>query len=242
MAWDTAATVINDALTELALTDSDVAEPYTSTDATVIHMRRLLKVAGRDLLRLHPWSHLRATHTFSTVVGTTQYDLPADFARLVDGTQWNRTEQEPLGGPNTSQQWQLLKAIDTVGTRDYYHRITANKFEVHPTPTVVDALAYEYQSLHWVQPDGETAPTSETPSAGTDTLWFDGHLLTRRLKVLWLEAKGFDSSAARAEYEATLAQAMGADGAAPVLRLDGQPMGLWRMLDEENAPETGYGD
>lgn len=242
MAWDTAATVINDVLLELALTDSEVADPYISEDATVIQVRRLLKAAGRYLLRQYGWTHLRPTHTFSTVSGTATYALPADFARLVDQTQWNRTEQLPLGGPIPSQGWQLLKAAQSTGVVNFFHRIAQDKVELHPTPDAVNTLAFEYQSRYWVQPSAEAAPTSEEPSAADDILWFDGHLLSRLLKLRWLEAKGFDTAAALNDYQQAFDAATSADGAAPVLRLDRQPLSLWRPLDGHNIPYTGFGE
>lgn len=241
MAWETAATIINDVLAELALADSDVEAPFASEDATVIQLRRLLKPAGRYLLRQHGWSHLQKTHTLDTVAGTALYDLPADFARLIDQTQWNRTEQLPLGGPVSPQGWQLLKSLSTAGVVNYYHRIAGNKLEVHPTPNEANTLAFEYYSLWWVQPAVATAPTAEVPSLDADILWFDGHLLSRLLRLRWLEAKGFDTAAALSDYQQAFDAATSADGAAPVLRLDRQSMSLWRPLDGHNVPFTGIG-
>lgn len=81
--------------------------------------------------------------------------------------------------------------------------------------------------------------TMEAPTAGTDSIRFDRHLFTRALKLSFLRAKGFDSSAAAIDYERAYAMATGADGAAPVLSMGGR-RGI-KLLDGANFPETGYG-
>lgn len=242
MAWESAASIINDVLLELALVGAEVANPYTSTDSTIVQMRRMLKTAGRYLARQHGWSHLRKTYTLATVAGQAAYPFPADFLRLVDQTQWNRTEQMPLAGPVSPQGWQLLKGVLSTGVVNYYHRVSGNALELHPTPTGVGTVAYEYQSSAWVQPVAATTPTLDTPSSSTDLLWFDSHLLSRLLKLRWLEARGFPTTAALSDYQEAFNAATSADGAAPVLRLDVQPLSLWRPLDGANVPFTGFGE
>lgn len=242
MAWESAASIINDVLLELALVGAEVANPYTSGDSTIVQMRRMLKTAGRYLTRQHGWSHLRKTYAFTTTSGQAAYPFPADFLRLVDQTQWNRTEQMPLAGPVSPQGWQLLKGVLSTGVVNYYHRVSGNALELHPTPTESNSVVYEYQSSAWVQPIAETSPTQDEPASGGDLLWFDSHLLSRLLKLRWLEARGFPTTAALSDYQEAFNAATSSDGAAPVLRLDVQPLSLWRPLDGANVPFTGFGE
>lgn len=241
MGWDTAGSIINDAALELALITSSVADVYASTDANVVQLRAMLKAAGLSLLRAYPWTHVQKEHTFATVNGTASYSLPADFARLREQSGWNRTEGFQLAGPVDSVGWQVLKASSTSSVFEFYFRVQQDKVYLHPTPTSAETVAYEYVSSYWVQPSGETAPTSETPTAHSDTLWFDARLLVTRIKRDFLRAKGLDSGAATQEYEEAYASATGADGAAPVLNLATAPLGLWRPLDGANVPDTGLG-
>lgn len=238
MRLDTASTVLNDALLELGLVAAELADPYASTDQNVVSLRAHLKALGRELLRKRAWSHLQKEHTFSTEAATASYALPADFSSMQPSTEWNRSTALPLGGPVGAQEWQLLKSSDTVSPINYFFRVLGNRLHLHPTPTAVETLAFEYVSAYWVQPSGESEPTTETPAASTDTLWFDGHLLSRGLKVRFLEAKGFDSSAARNEYEAALAEASGGDGAHAVLDL---ASGSSRYRPVPRLPETSWG-
>lgn len=236
MRTDTAANVVNAALLELALATASVADVYASTDATVVQMRALLTALGQELAQLRPWTHLQTEYTFSTVNGTGDYALPSGYVGMVPQTHWNRSTDLELAGPASPQTWQLLQSSTGVVGVNYYFRVLGNRLYLDPTPTTAETLAYEYVSAYWVQPSGETAPTSETPTANTDTLWFDRRLLVAGLKLAMLEAKGFESTAARNAYEAALSAAMGNDGAHPVLSL---APGLARH--GPGLPETNWG-
>lgn len=234
----TAADVISDAALELGLVATAIENPYASSDQNILQLCALLKGVGKDLARKHSWTHLQKTHTFSTADGVEEYVLPADFARLVDGTYFNRSNQSPLGGPASSQAWSVLKGSSAVGTYEYFFRVTGNRFVLHPVPSSVGTIAFEYQSSWWVGSD-LTAPTGIAPSSGTGTLWFDARLLVAALKLAFLRAKGFDSTAVQDDYDSQLSTALGADGAAPTLSLN--PRTGPRFLDECNIPETGFG-
>lgn len=237
MRLDTASNIINDALLELGLIDSALADPYTSTDKNAVLMRALLKALGRELVREHAWTHLQKTHTFNTVNGTDNYALPTDFCSWVPSTEWNRTTDMPLTGAMGPEGWQTLQASSVATTASYYFRTYGNKLYLYPTPTAAESVAYEYQGAYWVQPSGQTVPTTETPTASTDTLWFDGYLLTRGLKWKFREEKRLDAGAEWNAYQKALGEAKGNDGAHSVIDLSAGARGerLPRL------PETGWG-
>lgn len=241
MNFATAGSILNDCAVELGLLTSDVADPCASTDANMVMLRRLLKSAGRDLVRSFAWSHLHVTHTFSTSAGVTLYDAPAGFLRIVDQTQWNRSTQLPLGGPISPQGWQLFKAQAAGGVVDLYFRMRGAVLEVHPEPTSAVDVAYEYVTGYWVAADSGLVPAADEPTASTNYCLFDSHLLTRKVMLMWLQRRGFDSTAAQDAYDTAYAMATGADGAAPVLSLYSTPYGLGRLLDCGNIPETQVG-
>lgn len=217
--FDTALNILNDAAVELGLYSTDLADPFASTDANVVLLRRLLKGLGQDLLRDHPWTHLQAEAAINTVIATASYALPADFNRDIDQTHWNDTTDLPLAGPASPQEWQFLKAVAAAGVLYKIFRTKGDLVFIHPTPTAVESLKYEYISRYWVRPTGQAAPTSETTTASTDTLHFDRRLLVAGLKLAFRSARGFDPAAEQNAYNMALARAKGGDGAAPVLRL-----------------------
>lgn len=237
MRLDTASTVLNDALLELGLIAQALADPYLSTDALVVQMRAHLKALGRELLRDYSWSHLQKAYTFSTADGTDNYALPVDYSSLLHSTEWNRSTAVPLSGPLGAQDWQVLKSGGTAATASYYFRVYGNRLYLHPTPTSIQTVALEYVSAYWVQPTGQSAPTTETPSASADTLWFDGHLLSRGLKVKFRESKRLDASAERNDFAKALAAVMGGDGAHSVIDLAAGA----RAAPLPRLPETGWG-
>lgn len=243
MAYDTAATIISKAAREMGLVSADIADPFASTDANVLQLCALLEALGQDLVGEHPWSQLRRTHTFSTVASTEAYDFPADFDRLVDGTEWNRTQQWPLS-PVSAQQWQQLKARSSAGTVYQLFRVmqgaNGGQIYVYPTPAATETIAFEYLSGWWTEEDGGGQPTANTVEGAAWKLWFPRRLLVTGLKSRFLRAKGFNSSAADAEFADALDRAKGSDGAAPALSLAGGSS-FFRLVDGRNAPDSGYG-
>jgi hypothetical protein len=236
MRLDTAGTVINDALLELGLVPAALADPFTSTDPNVVGIRAHLKALGRELAAMRPWTHLQLEHSFATEASVDTYALPAGFLSLSPSTEWNYTNALPLG-PVGAPDWQALKASGAVNTVNVVYRVLGGSLRVHPVPSGVQTLSYEYLSAYWVQPEGGDVPTSDTPTATNEVLWFDGPLLSRGLKVRFLEAKGFDSTAARNAYEMALAAAMGNDAAPTVLSIVPRSS----RAPAPRLPETNWG-
>jgi hypothetical protein len=240
MAIETAGQIINDALVELGL--SAVSDPYADTDPNVAQMCALLKSTGRMLID-DPWTVLRTEYSFVTVQGTSTYALPADFDAMLDQTGWNRTNQLPLGGPISAQMWQYLKARQTGVVFTVLFRPLGDTIYIYPdNPTPGGyTIAFEYQSENWIEVPGIPTNTFRSyPTESTDIVRLDSNLVSRALKVSWLRAKGFDSSAAYEDYRRVYANARGADSFVPILSLNG-PRVLEPLLGQQNIPITGYG-
>lgn len=238
---DTAANIISDALTELGVITSDIANPYASTEQNVILACRLLKNLGRQLWREHNWSHLIREASFTTVAAQGYYSPPSAFGRLLDGTAWDRTAQLPLGGPLSGPEWQALAARNIAPTSPLQLRYYKGQLWLSSNAsTPADStIYYEYITRFWVLVSGQTDTTLSAPTAGTDTIWFDPHLVKLGLKLEWLKAKGFDSAAAQTDFERALRQITGED-------MPGAPLSLSmtsgeRLLGDANLPDTGYG-
>lgn len=241
LGFDTATTVINDAAKELGLISATVSDPFASTDPNMVQLCALLKSAGQEILREHDWSQSIKEYTFTTVAGDYQYDLPADFMRMLDQSGWNRSTSWPLGGPLSPQVWQYFAASSAGPTITVHFRIQQREIRLYPTTTMPAdyTIAFEYMSRYWVQASGQSSGNKEAPTASTDTLLYDRLLLVRALKLAFLKAKGFDTTSAQGDYDRTLRAVMG-DEPAPILRLDGGGGGV-HLLDLANVPDTGYG-
>jgi hypothetical protein len=83
--------------------------------------------------------------------------------------------------------------------------------------------------------------TKREPGAGDDVLLFDEQLLVAKLKFLWLDAKGFDSSQAEIEYGRQFGSATSNSESPPILSLNDGGIVRDRLLSELNVPITGFG-
>jgi hypothetical protein len=54
-------------------------------------LRGLLDSAGQELVELYEWVGLRRAWEITTVADQNEYDLPDDFAYMVNQTGWDRT-------------------------------------------------------------------------------------------------------------------------------------------------------
>lgn len=211
---------------------------YASTDPNIIQLRALLKQVGRRLALEREWKQLLTEHTFNTASGTASYALPADFSRMVNQTAWNRAADRrfaPLG----AQVWQYIQATTLGATLQAVFRPRAATFEIYPTPSSIQAIAFEYISNYWVASSGSAQGDKDKPAADTDTVMLDPLLVVAALKLAWLKAKNMDATAALADYDAIYSISAGVNaGPAPALRLDHR-----RAVADDaiNVPETGFG-
>lgn len=189
------------------------------------------------------WTSMVKEHTFATVNGTADYDLPSDFRYLVDGTVWDRDNFWDMRGPLSPQEWQMYKSSvlgSTVTTRKRYRIRNVSgtvKFSIDPTPTSADDLVFEYVSTNWCKSSGGTGQSSWL--ADSDTGVLDEYLI--RLGVRWriLERLGMDWDAAYQEYEREVNTALGRDAGAPALKLSAR-VGI-NLIGASNVPDTGFG-
>jgi hypothetical protein len=238
--YDTVANVVSEAAVELGL--GAVSDVYGSADANVVQLRGLLKRTGRTLAKQYLWKQLLKEGTLTTPTANqdlTVFNLPADYGSYVDGTLFNRTAQMPTAVV-TPQQWQGLKASGLTATVVATFRTYDQTLQFLTTPPTGEVYGYEYRSRYWVKSFGAPAADKDAPTANTDTLLFESDLLIPALKVAWLQAKGFESSAAQNEFDVAFALDTSAnEGAAPTLSLS-RPHGV-RLIDGGNVPDTGYG-
>lgn len=216
-----------------------------STDETAKLLLACAQKAGKEIARAKEggWTVMQKEHTFSTVSGTTDYDLPSDFAYFIDGTLWDRTNYEQLRGPLSAPQWQIRKSSvlsDTSTTWKYFRlRPTTgtNKFSITPTPDAADSLVFEYVSNAWCESSGGTAQTYW--QADSDVAIIDEYLI--ELSIMWrmLKRLGMAYADELDEYEKALEKAMARDGGAPVLSISREP--TLHLISASQVPDTGFG-
>lgn len=239
--YKTANDIVNAVAIETGIGKDD--NPYSSQNAVFIQLRGLLDAAGQELVELHDWQILEATYqkiTSSSDSGT--YDLPDDFSRMINQTGWDHTNDLPVGGPLTPQTWAYLRGRDLVNQTIYAtFQLADGKFQLlpNPVPEGLD-LNFRYISRNWVLENG-TSERFDEVQEGSNLILFEPILIQKFLKAKHLEAKGFDSSSARLEFENMYDARTGSDTGATILSASGDARGLPYLDPYRNMGDTGYG-
>lgn len=238
----TANQIINRVAVETGLPPS--ADPYASQDEAFKQLQYLLNICGEELSQLYPWEFLVGQQEINTnATDSGNYPLPDDFLYMLNQTGWDRTNNVPLFGPISAQQWQYLLGRDLVTETIYAsYRIKDGMFSLFPQPPAdgVD-IFYEYVGRNWVL-DSTTGDTlTHEVMIGGDTPLFNSTLISRLLKVKFLEAKGFDTAKAQDDFNAMYQQLTSHDKSAPILN-GGRSRGAFPYLNGYySTPDSGFG-
>ena len=175
------------------------------------------------------------TLTFSQV----QYAMPSDYDRLIDRTDWDKSQHWEMLGPETAQQWQWLKSgYISTGPRVRY-RLLGQLFQIWPALAAAHTLGFEYLSNQWVVLTGATQPTKASFTVDTDTCIFPDRLMVLGLKLKYFEIKGFETTALYRDYMMQLDLAKAHDAGSPTLSFAPKETSI--LVGYENIPDANYG-
>tara|TARA_R110000764_G_scaffold25411_1_gene60891 strand:- start:964 stop:1701 length:738 start_codon:yes stop_codon:yes gene_type:complete len=237
----TASAILNRVAAEVGLAPVEV--PYGNQDPAFIQLQYLLDIAGEELAEAFPWELLVRSHSVTTVAGDTgDYDLPADFGYIINQTSWDKTNNVPMANLS-AQDWTYLKGRNLASNTLYASfRISQGKYNIFPNPPPTGLeLSFEYITNGWVEDNTTSPPTYKSEvTQGSDIPLFNKTLITRALKVKWLEAGGFDTTKAQADFNQIFAFLTGTDKGAPVLNAGRSGYGI-PYLSSYNTPDTGFG-
>jgi hypothetical protein len=170
----------------------------------------------------------------SLTFAQTKYSFPADYQRIIDRTQWDKSKHWEMLGPEDPQQWQWLKSgYIATGPRIRW-RILGNTFQIWPGVSTSEYLGFEYVSKYFVQDAGGTRKASFT--ADNDTCLFDDRLMVAGLKLKYFGIKGFETQILQDEYDAILSSVKGEEQGAAMLSL--APRLSSYLLGPENIPDS----
>lgn len=138
----------------------------------------LFRMIG-DNLRNRPfsWPQLKRGYTFTTQTDVRNYQLPGDFYRLLESSQWDTTNNWPLRGPISDYNFnvrefavvslQTRKAFRVIGPTSYlfstapYSQRSAGYFQIDPAgQNNTDELFLGYLSANWIWPRDWAATTA----------------------------------------------------------------------------------
>jgi len=168
-----------------------------------------------------------------------RFAMPSDFDRLIDRTDWDKTQHWEMLGPETAQQWQWLKSgYISTGPRVRY-RVLGSLFQIWPALGVQHTLGFEYMSNLWVTATTLTAPNKTAFTVDTDTCIFPDRLMVLGTKLKYFEIKGFETSALYRDYTMQLDLAKANDAGSPTLSF--APRASSILIGFENIPDSNYG-
>jgi hypothetical protein len=239
----TGLSIIQDVCGQLGL-PVPIAAAANPGDVSSRQMLAQLTYSGRRLIKptdTYRWQILLRNWVLITVPGQTVYPLPEDWDSFEDLTGWNFTSRLPMLGPATDAQWQTLKARNMgSSTISVIYRTRGGAFEIYSAFDAPQELQICYSSRAWVQSGADPLVFKDWVETDDDVVLFDPDLMVSALKLRFLTAKGFDTTAALADYKEALESAICADTDAPVLTFntnDTYPL----ISTQFNAPDTGYG-
>ncbi len=173
--------------------------------------------------------------TFSQV----KYPFPSDFDRLIDRTDWDKSQHWEMLGPESAQQWQWLKSgYISTGPRVRFRPLDG-LFQIWPALGVDHVLGFEYMSNSWVLTSGATQPTLSSFTADTQTCIFPDRLMVLGLKLKYFEIKSMDTTALWRDYNMQLSIAKAADAGSPTLSFAPRMSSV--LVGWENIPDSNYG-
>lgn len=170
----------------------------------------------------------------------TRYVMPADYDRLVDKTDWDKSQHWEMLGPETAQQWQWLKSgFIATGPRARYRRL-GGFFQIWPPLGANRLLGFEYISKNWVFSAADVVagspPSKPAFSVDTDTCIYPDRLMVLGLKLKYFEAKGFDTTALFRDYTTQKTIAWANDKGSATLSM--APRLSQVLLTQQNIPDS----
>jgi hypothetical protein len=217
-----------------------VSDPFTINDPQYQRMINLLNIAGNALGEFYPWTRLINKFSLTTIANQTEYDLPLDWDAMIDQTLWRQGGLYP-GYPSSPQVWQYFSNIFSGVTLTVLFREQDGKLLIWPSVGAGIPINMEYRSRGWVRVGtGSNVTYKDNVTIGTDYVMHDPLLISRFLKLKFLEALGFDTQSAKDEFNVVLEARSAKDQSAPVLAASSGTVGF-RLIDCNNAPETGFG-
>lgn len=196
---------------------------YGTADPQVQQIVGLLEEEGNDLSSRAggAWEAMtrEATHTTLAQEDQGAIGTIADtgYRYIKAQTFWDRTDDLPVYGPISPEEWQALKAVANTGPR-YYFRIRNGRLLANPVPAAGHTWAFEYVSKFWIS-DSTGTTFQHYFGADGDLILLPPELTLMGLRWRWMREKGLDYGELFETYEKQVKDAIGRDGGKSVLQM-----------------------
>ena len=178
-----------------------------------------------------------STGTVQLTFSKQKYTLPADYARQVERTQWDKSKHWIMQGPLTAQEWQQIKSGYISTWPRIVWRMLGGYMQLFPAVNTNEYLGIEYMSSYWARDNSGNQKLQFNND--TDTCIFPDRLMILALKKKYLDSHNFDSSAVTADYMQHLSIAEAANTSGRTLSMS--PRRGTFLITDRSLPDTGYG-
>lgn len=220
-----------------------------SADPNIVLMKTASNLASLEMLNTYEWSTLtkmaeievfNAAPPSTGGATETAFDLPGDFYRFIDQTQWNGAVRLPARGPLSPQGWMayLVMPITSVFTLTWQVRENEVWFLNPPAPPG-QPFRFMYFSRGTVIDQDDASLLKNVAVKNGDIFRLDPALVIALSTQKWMAWNGFDDAAAARDYTILYDARVGAMKAAPIL--SAVRFGGLHLINAANVPATGYG-
>jgi len=138
------------------------------------------------------------------------------------------------------QAWMRLDIRNPRVVMSFLWQIRDDKLWIQSPPETAQRFAFMYISRGWIRDADSLTLYKNMGTKNGDYVLFDEYLVTLLARVKWQQMKGFDSSAAMADFRLNYENRKGRGKGAPVLNM--APRAGFPYIDVmRNVPDTGYG-
>lgn len=217
-----------------------------STDPAVQQMGVAINRGLAELLTKHDWQELTKEASISVVRDTPGqlekgFNLPDDFDRFCDMTQWNNTSDLPATGPISNQAWMSYIVRATSPQLTLSWQLREKQLWVLAPPATAAEFKFMYISKGIVKDADVPTNTKNSASKNGDTFVIDDTLVMLLGRAKYLEWKGFDASAATRDFLMAFDAATSNNKGATILNIGRRGSSEPLLTGMANVPDTGYG-
>lgn len=172
---------------------------------------------GEELTRDHDFQERIKVATVTTVAGTDNYALEADYDRFVSDTSWDSTTKRKMSGNTSSAQWAAITNSSLQVSVTHWWRLKGNRIYVAPTPTSAWSFNYEYRSKYYCS---SNAGTEQSQWLADNDVWLlPDDLFVAGMKYYVRKENQLPFADAEAVYNSIIARREATNVPSPVIDL-----------------------
>lgn len=192
---------------------------FANEDDLAKQVIAIAKKVGRELTRDHDFQDRLKVATVTTVAGTDNYALEADYDRLVSETAWDTGTRRQMDGNMSSRQWAAITNSSLQVSVTHWYRLRNNRIYVTPTPESAWTFNYEYRSKYYCS---NYAGTEQAGWLADNDIWLlPDDLFIAGVNYYVRKGNNLPFADAEAEYNTIIARRESTDIPSPVIDLGG---------------------